>query len=123
MRKITEESIKNFLDRVPFKKANMEVSREGTIYYLKLHGNKIAALEANGKLWISCAGWKTRTTKERLNGLSDVTILQKNGNWYLNGNFWQGEPICVSDDINKLSPSQLADIDAQDWNVFGRNKI
>ncbi len=35
-RKITQESVRNFLDGVPFKKSNMSVVREGTIYYLKL---------------------------------------------------------------------------------------
>jgi hypothetical protein len=50
-KKITQESVSAFLDCRPFKKSNMEVVREGTIYYLKLFGNKIAALEADGKMW------------------------------------------------------------------------
>jgi len=91
-RKITQESVQKFLNGVPFKKSNMEVSREGTIYYLKLHGNKIAALEADGKMWISNAGWATNTTKERLNGLPGVSIRQKDWNWYLNGVQWDGSP-------------------------------
>ena len=91
-RKITQESVQKFLNGIPFKKSNMEVSREGTIYYLKLHGNKIAALEADGKMWISNAGWATNTTKERLNGLPGVSIRQKDWNWYLNGVQWDGSP-------------------------------
>jgi hypothetical protein len=91
-RKITKESVQKFLDGVPFKKSNMEVSREGTIYYLKLHGNKIAALESDGKMWVSNAGWKSNTTKERLNGLPGVRVHQKNYQWYLNGNAWDGSP-------------------------------
>ena len=94
-KKITIESVRNFLDGVPFKKSNMEVSREGTIYYLKLHGNKIAALESDGKMWISNAGWFSKTTKERLNGLPGVAIYQKNYNWILNGIQWDGSPIYV----------------------------
>ncbi len=94
-RKITQESVQKFLDGVPFKKSNMEVSREGTIYYLKLHGNKIAALESDGKMWISNAGWKSNTTKERLNGLPGVNIHQRNWEWYLNGIQWDGNPIYV----------------------------
>jgi len=91
-RKITQESVQKFLDGVPFKKSNMEVSREGTIYYLKLHGNKIAALESDGKMWVSNAGWRSNTTKERLNGLPGVRVHQKNYQWYLNGNAWDGSP-------------------------------
>lgn len=102
MRKITEKSVRNFLDGVPFKKGNMEVCREGSIYYLKLHGNKIAAKTTNGDVWISNAGWFSRTTKERLNALPGVSIVQKKGFWYLNGNLWQGEPICIIDKKNLL---------------------
>jgi len=94
-RKITQESVQKFLNGVPFKKSNMEVSREGTIYYLKLHGNKIAALEPDGKMWISNAGWRSNTTKERLNGLPGVNIYQRNWEWYLNGIQWDGNPIYV----------------------------
>lgn len=91
-KKITQESVQAFLDCRPFKKSNMEVVREGTIYYLKLFGNKIAALEADGRLWISNAGWKSNTTKERLNGLPGVRVNQKNWDWYLNGTYWDGSP-------------------------------
>lgn len=94
-RKITKESVQKFLDGVPFKKSNMEVSREGTIYYLKLHGNKIAALESDGKMWVSNAGWKSNTTKERLNGLPGVNIYQRNWVWFLNDQPWDGRPIYV----------------------------
>jgi hypothetical protein len=95
MRKITQQSVKNFIDGVPFKKSNMEVTREGTIYYLKLHGNKIAAKLEDGRMWISNAGWDTNTTKERLNGLPGVNIIQRNWNWILNGMPWDGKPIFI----------------------------
>lgn len=73
----------------------MEVVREGTIYYLKLHGNKIACLEADGRMWVSSAGWPSNTTKERLNGLPGVKVHQKNYNWYLNDQPWDGNPTYV----------------------------
>lgn len=92
MRKITQESVQAFLDCRPFKKSNMEVVREGTIYYLKLFGNKIAAIEADGRMWVSSAGWRTNTTKERLNGLPGVKVNQKDYQWYLNGVMWDGSP-------------------------------
>jgi hypothetical protein len=96
MRKITQQSVKNFIDGVPFKRSNMEVTREGTIYYLKLHGNKIAARLEDGRMWISNAGWDTPTTKERLNGLPGVNIIQRNWNWILNGMQWDGKPIFIN---------------------------
>lgn len=91
-KKITQESVSAFLDCRPFKKSNMEVVREGTIYYLKLFGNKIAALEADGRMWVSNAGWMSKTTKERLNGLPGVNVCQRNWDWYLNGHRWDGSP-------------------------------
>lgn len=91
-KKITQESVSAFLDCRPFKKSNMSVVREGTIYYLKLYGNKIAALEADGRMWVSNAGWKSNTTKERLNGLPGVRVNQENWDWYLNGQVWDGSP-------------------------------
>lgn len=96
MRKITKQSVESFLNRTPFKKSNMEVQIDGGVTYLKLHGNKIAALLSNGKMWVSNAGWFSNTTKERLNGLPGVSIYQKNWNWYLNGNQWDGNPEFVS---------------------------
>jgi hypothetical protein len=93
-KKITEVSVRNFIDGVPFKRDNTEVVREGSIYYLKLFGNKIAA-RINSHLWVSNAGWFSKTTKERLNGLPNVGIYQKEGKWYLNGNEWDGKPIFV----------------------------
>jgi hypothetical protein len=91
-RKITQESVRAFINRNEFKKSNMQVTKEGSIYYLKLHGNKIAALEADGKMWVSNAGWATNTTKERLNGIPGVHVYQKNWEWYLNGIQWSGAP-------------------------------
>jgi hypothetical protein len=96
MRKITKESVRNFIDGVPFKKSNMEVSREGTVYYLKLHNNKIAARLDDGRMWISNAGWRSNTTKERLNGLPGVNIYQRNWEWYLNNQPWDGNPIYIN---------------------------
>lgn len=68
----------------------MEVEHnQGTgITTLYLHGNAIAHLNASGLLFIRSAGWTSNTTKERLNGLSGVSINQKAFTWYLNGKEW-----------------------------------
>ena len=64
---------------------------------LYLHGNLIAH-RLNGRIWINNAGWATPTTKERLNALPDVHIVQRRGEWYLNGQPWDGDWICPSTD-------------------------
>ena len=58
--------------------------------YLLYRGTAIAKLK-DGNLYITSAGFKTRTTKERLNGLPGVNIHQKNFTWFLNGKEWDGE--------------------------------
>jgi len=89
-RKITNESASAFLQRRDFKKGNMRVLTESGLTKLKLHGNTIATIDELGVLSISNAGWMSNTTKERLNGLPNVRIHQKNWNWYLNGDEWNG---------------------------------
>lgn len=91
MRQITCDAVDAFVNGRRFKRANTEVRGKG--YYL--HGHKIAWYDFRGRLWISNCGYQTVTTKERLNGLPNVNIKQKNWQWYLNGQKWDGEPICV----------------------------
>lgn len=82
-------------------------------YNLYYRDNKIAWIE-KGELWISSAGWKTDTTKSRLNQLGNFYITQKNFNWYLNGFEWNGEKINVNqfilngkDERNKKSNNDI----------------
>jgi hypothetical protein len=63
--------------------------------FLHLHGNVIAEMTQHGELWINDAGWQTVTTKERLNGFNMVDIVQKDFEWYLNGELWDGSLIKV----------------------------
>jgi hypothetical protein len=90
MRKITNESVSAFLAGRKFNKGNMSVEVTNEFTKLKLHGNTIATIDRLGVLSISNAGWASNTTKERLNGLPGVRVNQKNWNWYLNGQEWDG---------------------------------
>ena len=89
MRKITQLTVRAFLSRETLRVSNTYT--DGSALYL--HGNKIAQY-FEGEIYISNAGWKTMTTKERLNALSHVTIVQRQGEWYLNGQLWDGSWIC-----------------------------
>lgn len=91
MRQITREAMEAFCEGRRFKKSNMEVT--GNSMYL--HGNKIAWRDRNHQLWISNCGWQSNTTKERLNALPNVHIIQINYTWFLNGVEWDGRPICI----------------------------
>lgn len=90
MRKITKEAVSKFLSKETFRKSNMSVEESYGVYKLKLHGNTIATIDELGVLSVSNAGWASNTTKERLNGIPGVRVHQKNWNWFLNGQEWDG---------------------------------
>ena len=104
MRKITQQAVQAFQSSRPFKSGNTQVRvltqapfspGSGSLVLLELHGNTIARHESwNGRTYVTDAGWDTRTTKERLNGLDGVSISQRRGVWYLNGKAWDGSWIC-----------------------------
>ena len=89
MRKVTQKALNCFYNKGNGNFSNTSVITEGNITKMFLHGNLIAKLE-NDKLFITNAGWKSKTTKERLNALKGVNILQKKGEWFLNGEKWDG---------------------------------
>ena len=91
MRKITADAIRAFRNRQTFKRGNTEVKVFDNSVALYLHGNMIAEYAADGALYIRDGGWQSNTTKERLNGLPNVSIHQKDFQWYLNGEEWSGE--------------------------------
>jgi hypothetical protein len=85
MRKVTKEIVKAFMSARDFKLSNSEVKRdEQGIAKMYLFGNLIAERNGN-KVRITMAGYPTNTTRERLNGIPNVRISQKNYKQYLNG--------------------------------------
>ena len=96
MRKITSLAVQAFYNRRKFNNSNMsvEITDEGETL-LKLHGNTIAGINYLGT-WITDAGWPTRTTFERLNGLDDVRVNTKKGQTYLNDEAWDGEKVYIN---------------------------
>lgn len=91
-RQITTESCNAFMSARKFNKANMTVTVDDNMVKMYLHGNLIARREiGSNDLQITNAGWFSTTTKERLNGLPGVSVHQKKGVWFLNGNEWNGE--------------------------------
>jgi hypothetical protein len=81
----------------PFKKDNMTIEVLPNVTIMKLYGNRIAYRynDPERTLSISTTGWFTSTTKERLNAIPGVRIHQKNWQWYLNGEQWDGQLIDV----------------------------
>jgi hypothetical protein len=92
MRKITMQVVGAFVERRRCSKSNTWSDGDG----LYLFGNKIAWWDLNNRLWIDTCGWKSITTKERLNAIPWVKIVQKNHVWYLNGKEWDGNAIRIN---------------------------
>ena len=86
MRKVTQVAVAAFKADTPMRLDNtrVEVRTEGTFTYL--FGNMIAHKTGN-ELFITTAGWRSNTTKERLNGILQSyglpTISQRNWEWFI----------------------------------------
>ena len=93
MKIVTQNAVACFRKGGNAKFSNTEVVTENGVSKMYLFGNLIATLERNfgGVMKITNAGWRSNTTKERLNGLPNVSIQQKKGDWYLNGELWNGQ--------------------------------
>ena len=93
MRHITRDSINAFYNASEFSKSNMVVEVLPNVTILKYHNNAIAYRynDPEKTLTITNCGYFTNTTKERLNGLEGVNIVQSNFVWYLNGKEWNGK--------------------------------
>jgi len=111
MRQITFDIVNAFEGRRAKKINNSQT--DGTSLWL--HDNKIAEWR-DGEIWITDAGWQSRTTKERLNGLTGVNIVQKKGQWYLNGHLWNGEWVCINDIERYLSNNEVEFDTTSEWN-------
>lgn len=91
MRKITKDAADAFHAGLKFRHGSTEVKVEDNVVRMYLFGNLIAQKTPLATT-ISDGGYgQSATTKERLNGLNNVRIVQKKGRWYLNGKIWDGE--------------------------------
>lgn len=101
-RKITAAAVEAFMSGRPFNRDNTSVEKDGHSLVLCLYGHKIARREdfqsmgIAAKLYITNAGYQTRTTQDRLNALPGVSIVQRKGQWFLNGVEWDGSWIEVN---------------------------
>jgi hypothetical protein len=119
-RVITADAINAFLNR---REINIDNTKTWYLsildaWYLELFGNNIAQLTHKDELFITDAGHKTNTTKERLNGLPGVSISQRQGVWYLNGKEWDGEWTNVAEwdaNINNLITNESTPMNFGDF--------
>ena len=106
MRQVTERIVSAFLHNET-RKIGQTFTDGRSIW---LWENKIAEFRQDG-LWITNAGWPSTTTKERLNGIPDVSIVQKKAQWYLNGHAWDGSWVHVETFAGAVVPEVEIEFD------------
>jgi len=85
MRKVTSKAIAAFKAGKNFKDGATQVNQRIGGMELVLHGHVIAKNIDGEGLSINLCGWNTPTTRERLNGLPNVSLNTKKGQAFLNG--------------------------------------
>jgi hypothetical protein len=96
MRKITNMVTAAFEKGVSFKSGNDEVEVMNNISMMSYRGNRIAYKDlTTGSISITTCGWNTNTTRNRLNGITGVSVYTVKGNLMLNGNLWDGRTIVI----------------------------
>jgi hypothetical protein len=103
MRKITANAVQSFYKGKKFTRDNTQINIVNVVdadsyklseYYL--YDNLIATYNHNNdRLKITTSGWNTVTTRERLNGLKNVSLRNSKGILYLNDKAWDGNWIEV----------------------------
>jgi len=70
--------------RVTRKLANNTVGMilPGGVLAIKLHGTVVVTLFRDGMVKLNSGGWRTATTKARINQFSPVSVYQTAGEWF-----------------------------------------
>jgi hypothetical protein len=87
MRKIETQMNQAISASKNWRVANTEVINENGVSTVKLHGNKIAEVSDNS-ITLFDGGWRTVTTKSRLNAILRTFgdgdgVYQKKGTWFI----------------------------------------
>ena len=98
MRKIEQQMNNAIQNSVDWQSGNTSVhfNEADNVSVVRLHGNKIAEV---GDTFIRLfdGGWQTNTTKSRLNAILEAhgddgdRVFQKNFDWFVNINTWNGK--------------------------------
>ena len=85
---------------------NTKITRDGYSTIVRLHGTPVVEYSAqSGVLVLNSGGWRTPTTKRRINEVANewglgFYVYQKNHEWYIKSDAWIGkEPIPFYDGV------------------------
>lgn len=71
---------------------------------IRLHSTDVLTFKADGSIVFNTGGWKTLTTKDRLNEYGPVRIWQNKGQWYFTHN---GKPYVFADGLTITADGQV----------------
>jgi len=59
------------------------LEKDGDDYVIRYHQTYVVRIHANGFYTLKSGGWKTMTTKKRINEYSSANLYQRDFEWYL----------------------------------------
>lgn len=62
---------------------NTRLYKAGDDYEIWLHNTPVVTIHANGTYTLESNGWRTRTTKDRINSYSPACVYQRRRVWYI----------------------------------------
>lgn len=65
---------------------NTYAERRGEAIAIRLHDTDVLTFNPDGSIVATTGGWKTSTTKDRINSYSPLRIWQKSGRWFVGNN-------------------------------------
>jgi len=86
---------RNKLDGKPLENNTRLHQIDNDTYAVTLHHTNVVLIHRDGTYTLDSGGWRTVTTKERINSYSPARVYQKRGEWFLNdgGKFYDGVKI------------------------------
>jgi hypothetical protein len=84
------------------------------LYAVRLHSTDVVTFRPNDTIELNTGGWRTVTTKERINRVLKVhgfTLYQKNHEWFIGS--WQNDDLEPVEFYNGI----LVDIDREAWQL------
>lgn len=93
---------------------NTYAERRGDSIAIRLHATDILTFHPDGRIVAQTGGWKTLTTKDRLNSYLPVYISQRQGRWFVGSNgktveFADGITFHPDGSITGAKPASAAD--------------
>ena len=98
----------------PMHYKNTLLKKEGEAFTIRLWDTDIITITPQNILILNSGGWRTKTTKDRINEFSPVYISQSNKVWYVNGEeFFDGIQVDLTGRIVNPLPETIKEVRAE----------